>query len=409
MAKLPLLFFIFGMTCFTNLVAQDAVDKDKPTNELLLYAQIWGMYQTMDIDRGADADSRMDFFIRRGRFGYKGEINSFIGFKVWFAFDNLGKETLNNPVANLICTNTEDAVFRPWDAFFKIKIIPEHVITVGYFRPQTSRESIRSAFETLSYEKTLTNFVYRSYSVGKSPGRTNGVDFSGKFINDSFGFSYNAGIFNAFEDKPKSSNLFAGRLAFWIGNEEKGEYKDNHFFKRNGITIAGYGNYQGKVDQTALSAVTLVDTTVNTNGKTVQSVSYGTDVLANYESFSFKSEYMVSKYAGFKGGDGVTGDYIIRTVDALAGYMFPQVGIGDLEFAFGYENVSPDEKLVLKDVSVIDSKYAVKYGNVTALDFGINYYLNKNKLKFALHYVMFDEEIKKYDNDYAAIAMQVIW
>lgn len=420
-----ILVAIFSMKSFAQVVYEN---KEKG-QKLQIYhmMQMWGVYQEMDVDRMPDgADDRIDLFLRRARFGTKGSINPTVEFQVWYAYDFLGKDANTNAIKGLTGVNTNDAVFQVWDAFVKIKLNPKLDITAGFFRPQTSRESIRSGFGTMSFEKVFSNFVHRTYTLGKGPGRAPGIDMSGTFKNEKMGVKYNLGIFNAFQDKNIASLMTAARVSFFMGEEEKG-MKDNHFGKKNGVIIGLYGTYQPKVDQSALNTLKfsrpddMTTTTVNESTLTgaadpfnaVKSSSMGSDLLINYKGINVKAEYSMASYKNLMGSDiAAKGHYEIATYDIVGGYTFAEVGKGDLELTAGYAVVDTDEKIKLGELSIIDSKYGNVYGDTAMTDLGLNYYLQQEKYKINLHYVKFDEKNPsntKYKNDYVALGLQYQW
>lgn len=411
--------FLMVLFFTIELTAQVVYNNEEKGQSLKLFhkVQMQGQFQQMDDDRIVDGDDRMDMFIRRGRFGASGTINPKIEFKVWYAYDNLGRDPYTNAINGMVGNNPGDKVFQVWDAYVKFKMNQKFNITVGHFRPQTSRESTRSAFGTMTFEKVFSNFIHRSYTVNAGYGRSTGIDFGGTFPFEKAGIQYNLGVFNAFESTDKTvkiatySPMFAGRLSFYTGTKEKGK-KDNHFGKRKGIIVGVYGTHQAKVDQSRIGAISvsaengaiplLNDVTIG---------SLGADFLANYGGFNFKAEYSAAKIQDLMGAStSETGDYGIETYDAIAGYTINNVGTGDLEFAVGYSVINADEKLTLGDVSVIDKKYAANYGDIDLLDIGLNYYIKEDKYKINLHYVMVGEDAgKEVDNDYIALGLQLQW
>ncbi len=379
--------------------------------EFLHMYQFWTSYQTMDVDRLNGGDDHLDMYIRRGRFGAKGNLSKNVEFRVWYAFDLLGKDAGTNWLNGMFGTNTDNKVFQVWDAFVKYKLDPKFNVTVGFFRPQTSRESIRSGFTTLSFEKTFPNFIHRTYTVGKGPGRVPGVNVGGKFKGAAGGVQYDLGVFNTFAAVENFSPMFAGRLAFWLGDEEKGGLKDNHFGKRNGVTLAFYGTTQASVDQTALTVLAIGGSeNLFDPFNSISVLSYGSDLLANYGKFNLKAEYSVITYSNLMGdSESATGNYTMATFDVGAAYNIAKIGPGLLSASATYSGIMADETLALGAVSFVDKKYSNTYGKVNFLDLGFNYYLKNDKYKFGLHYIKVDEETADYLNDYIAVGLQYQW
>lgn len=429
MKNFKLIIAIVTVLFSMKSVAQVVYENKEKGQKLEIYhmAQIWAVSQQMDDDRmAAGADDRFDINIRRGRFGTKGSINKKVDFQIWYAFDLLGKDYNTNFTKGMLGTN-DDKVNQVWDAFVKIKLDPKFNITTGFFRPQTSRESVRSAFGTMTFEKVFSNFVSRSYTLGKGPGRAPGINFGGTFKAGTeekpMGIKYDLGVFNAYQNNYAASPMFAGRLTFFLGKAEKG-MKDTHFGEKNGVILGVYGTTQSKVQQTAIGTAgvlkytnSVLSTAINPAevNNAVKSTSYGTDLLVNYKGFNMKAEYTAAKYTGLMGTvNTAKGDYGIASYDVIGGYTFDKVGPGAMEVALGYSVVDADDKIKLGDLSIVDNKYGAIYGDVNLLDLGLNYYLSKEKYKINLHYVIVDEKptdtnYDHYNNNFLALGLQYQW
>ncbi len=407
----------------TSQVVYENQDKGQKL-QIIHKFQFWSVYQEIDIDRmAAGADNRLDFNIRRGRFGTKGSINKNIDFQVWYAYDLLGRDYNTNFIKDMLGKN-DDKAFQPWDAFVKLKLDPKFNITTGFFRPQTSRESIRSAFGTMTFEKVFSNFVHRSYTLGKGHGRAPGINLSGNFETGekqkTTGIKYDLGIFNAFQNNFVASPMYAGRLTFYLGEFEN-NLKDNHFGNKNGIILGIYSTLQPKVQQTALENILKFSNAINSTeinpynkNNAVLSTSYGVDFLLNFNGFNLKAEYTTAQYAGLMGTENTAiGDYSIVSYDAIAGYTINKIGNGALEFIIAYSVVDADDKINLGNLSIVDLKYGDIYGDVNLLDIGLNYYLDNEKYKINLHYVIVNENttinINDYKNNFIGLGLQYQW
>ncbi|MBN2894499.1 MAG: hypothetical protein JXK05_01220 [Campylobacterales bacterium] len=364
----------------------------KSSLELFQMVQFWGM-TAVDDDNDDIADPN-DLYVRRGRFGARGAINPDVSYTVWFAYDMIGKDgndfMIGSPQDN---TNSNKDVYI-WDAMVTYKMNKEFAnVTLGYFRPQVGKESITSGFHTTSYEKGLSNFFVRTHLVGRGPGREMGVNVGGLTLGNKL--NYNFGLFNPNHTGitgatmktgtnqtgtvKENAFMFAGRVAYSIGDAEMDKYKisytTNYFGKRNGVTLAVEGAMQGETD------------------KFESNTYYGFDVLANFGQFnaSYEHNFLSRTYTdeqkaveGFKFQDS---DDVVMT--AHASYNFP--------IAEGKQFIEPAVMWTRSDLDEgsyfgLASGYSNgTKGNVTIYSAGVNWYKDKMKEKYGIHFANFDK------------------
>lgn len=247
---------------------------------------------------GADSsslDDRSDFYIRRGRFGVRGQLRPDIDYRVWFAYDNLGKNAATSSPGTAQASSNKE--FYAYDAYFTIRLRPDLAyLTVGYFRPQVVRESMTSPFKTDSFSKSLVNTYPRLHFVGRSIGRETGVNLGGLLLEEGWSLNYNLGVFDTNDERITGSAtggehwapLLAGRVAVTAGEPEMKRYgisyTTNTLGRRKGVTLGLSASRQGRTDQTFAGGKYVGGFDANT--------LYGADLLANWGPLNLDAEYV---------------------------------------------------------------------------------------------------------------------
>ncbi|WP_457622453.1 porin [Persephonella sp.] len=346
--------------------------------EIFQMVQIWNVYTIDNELAGTDIESRNDIYIRRGRIGFKGQINEDVSFKVWFAYDNLGKNEFTagtgtpNTTAGKGDEGTENRDFYIWDAIWTWHLNRNWAnISIGYFRPQVGKESITTAFKVISFQKSLPNFDLRKHIVGRSSGRETGINIGGLKLLDGWSINYNVGIFDtnhinisgnstdssqsSVGDGKRWSPLLAFRFAFSIGDPEMKNYRmgytQTYYGKRNGTTFGLNYTYQGKTD------------IFDKNGM------YGIDLLSNYGAFDIAAEYdWLYRESGTESSTDT-----IWSIKAGYNIQLNNRHIVQPSVMVSKEDAEKDTLSVTSDKEVYD--------------IGVNYLISKNDLKINLHYV----------------------
>ncbi|WP_456464370.1 porin [Persephonella sp.] len=360
-------------------------DKDL---EIFLMGQIWTVYGfNIDIPGQSNLkNTRGDIYIRRGRFGFKGDLMKNLSWKIWFAYDNFGKNDLN-PVDIVKGTvNTGGLTysrFEVWDAYFTWAVDEQFGnISLGYFRPQIGKESITSGFAVLSFEKGLPNFYVRRHIIGKpdtgstgfssANGRIFLINWGGLYKSSGWSLNWNFGVGDN-QNYTTSSNwspLLSARLALSIGDPEMKKYKlgytQTYFGKRNGVTLGLNYGHQGKgVDRKFIPDG-------YPDGKPFdKNEMYGIDILANYGQVDLFGEYDILKR---RWADGT--DYSDKVWTVKAAYNFKFLDGQILQPAIAYGVFDPDNN----GNSIYGRKKNVM------LDIGVNWYIQEQKIKLTLHY-----------------------
>ncbi len=364
--------------CVLTAAVSHAQDfKIKP----FIMAQPWLTYtENYDVPGSPDLkEHQTDFFIRRGRFGFKGRFNPLLKFKLVMSYDKLWKTNPNpndGAKGSVKFTGETHPKLQFLDVFLMWKALgDEFVITGGHFRPQVGRANITSGFKILSLEKGLPNFYVRNHVIGKplkvhtfnfatGNGRATNITFGGLILKNLYSLNYNfsAAYNQNYVNSKYSSPLLTGRVAVSIGDPEMKTYKlgytQTYLGKRKGITFAINGSYQGE------------GIYKNENKPFDKNYLYGGDILANYKNLDFVFEY---DFLGRKWKDGTS--YLDKVWQVKAGYilsLFSQ----KFEPAVSYEEFKPDSN----GYSVYKKRKNTRY------DVGVNWYIRGNRLKLSLHY-----------------------
>ena len=377
--------------------------------EIFQMVQVWNVYTLENDSYDPDMDARSDVYIRRGRVGFKGKIRKNMKFKVWFAYDNLGKNEATvgtgspNTTAGKGDEGTENREFYIWDAIWTWVLDPEWAnVSVGYFRPQVGKESITTAFKVISFQKSLPNFDFRKHIVGRGPGRETGINIGGLALNKKFNF--NIGVFDTNHkniagnttgrqtvgDGKKWSPMFAVRVAWSFGDPEMKKYKmgytQTYYGKRNGTTIGLNYTYQGETDVFKKNGI------------------YSIDILSNYGSIDFNAEYdWLYRTAVYSGNEKSTTDtiwsvklgYNIKLENGQIVRPAVMVSKEDIDVPKG--NTGSDRYTSITGIASKKELYEVS----------LNWLINKDKLKLNISYDW--GKIKEQDFSYVGMGLQLIY
>ena len=316
-------------------------------------------------------DNRLNFQFRRARFGFRAQPYERLKFNLVGFYDLLGRDLLS---ATLGGQNNSRNV-GIFDAFMDWKVTPGSellYLTGGLFRPQFSRESITSAWNVSSFEKSMSQTYIREHLTGVGTGRSMGVNLGGLWLpsGKKWGLQYNLGLFdpafkafgNASAGSP-ASPLLAGRVVLYLGDPEQEQYRIgyqiNYFNERKGLSLAGSGAWQGNSP--------LAD----------QSYAAEADFLLNWGALNLDGEvnWMIREQADQS--------YTSRTGHLRAGCNFTA---GTHYFLEPVVMMMFFRGALDADNQTLAAALGESSGEETTLDAGINWYLNRNNLKLALHY-----------------------
>ncbi len=345
----------------------------------IIALELWTTYSMGEEKNGTKYANRLDQSFRRLRFGAKGQPYSWLNYDFELLMDRLGEN-------DYAATKGSYGGIDLWKAYISINPLKDSQllnIHAGYFWAVVSREFNTSPWAVGSFDKTRASWYLRNFVTGKGNGIVSGLALGGLKNYENFGISYRAGIYSPekFESKTEANPLLTGRIMFSFGDQEQTTYKcmlpGNQWKKRNGVTIGFGGSSQGKV---AVDESTFFD----------KSSSYGADILINYEGLRIDGEYykMKKEASGYNDFEGT--EWIARI-----GYSFI-LGGKYLEPVFTVDKyVGEGEKTLFKFI-----------GDDITYDFGVNWYINKDKLKVSLHYLNQDGSTSSNVGDYLGLGFQ---
>lgn len=353
-----------------------AVNLDGKKIEITQTLQLWNVY-TLEQLGEQEVEHQNDLYIRRGRLGVKGNLQKNLAFNINFAYDGVGrdKETAGNGSPN----PDDNHDFYLWEAFAMWQYKPLLNITAGYFRPQVGREHMTAAVQTSSFEKSLSNFQPRAHAIARSTGRELGLNLGGLYLGQGWSFNYNLGVFDMsgkklIGEKAASEPMLASRVALTLGDPEMEKYGIGYNYssygKRKGITFGLNSTYQGETSIFRSNSF------------------YGGDVMANWGPWDASVEY----------------DWLYRStfIDVEPNDLIPQIAMSSTDRVSTYRlvyNYVLKNGQVLQAAGMYSAQHAQDAGNLGGFneytaatdqkvyDLGINYLINKNKLKLNLHYV----------------------
>ena len=355
------------------------VNKEKMFNPVVAL-ESWVTYSMGEVKNSSEYANRTDVSFRRFRFGASGTPYSWLKYNFQLYLDRLGEDAFAS-------TKGSYGNIGIWNANITAKLIKESEllnIETGYFWAAISREYNTSPWAVGAFDKTRACWYMRNFITGTGNGIVSGIALGGLKYFNKFGISYRIGTYepDLYQSKEFASRLYTGRIMFSFGDPEETVYKymlsGNQWGKRKGITIGIGASTQsdGK-----LSDTTFFD----------MSNAYGADILINYEGLHIDGEYFMfdRKAIGTENFNGI--EYHIR-----AGYSLVVAG-KYIEPVITYEKYKGE-----------GAKSLYKYiGDDYTYDLGINWYMNKDKLKLALHYVIQSGSTSPNTGDYIGLACQI--
>jgi hypothetical protein len=340
----------------------------------------WAVFSMGEEKAGTAYADRADFSIRRLRFGASGAPYSWLQYHFQLHLDRLGED----PFAS---TKGSYGGLDIWNANISAKLLKDSellYLEAGYYWAAISREFNTSAWSQGSFDRTRANWYMRNFITGKGNGIESGIGLGGVKNFQKWGIGYRLGSFEpqAYLSSKYASRLYTGHVLFSFGDPEQPVYKyrlpGNHWGKRKGVTIGLGASSQsdGKLTDTTFFDL---------------SAAYGADILINYKGLRIDGEYFMfnRQAANVTDFDGTQWHIRVGYNLILAGkYIEPVITYDKYE--------GKGAKSLYKFI-----------GSDHTLDVGVNWYLNKDKLKLALHYLIQDGSVSPNNGDYVGLAFQV--
>ena len=334
-----------------------------------VYNESSGVYEAVE--------DRWNVLLRRARLGFRAEPYPNLKFDLVGAYDLIGRDLLSGIDGGT--NNGSLPKFGIWDAFFQWRINPEseafHLVG-GYFRPQFGRESITSGWSVNSMEKAMSQNYIRNHLAGTGPGRALGLNLGG-FIQketSTVAVNYNIGIFNpvtlALNGNSVGSEfapLLVARGVLNFGDPEMTSYKIgydiNYYGRRRGLSLGAAGAWQGRTNLFEASYATEID------------------ALLNWGPLNLDGEWILMWREGKSKDQSFTSQD--QTGHIRLGYKLIVNARYFLEPTFmlmafnGAMGASEQEQASLVGAAA---------GEERTYDLGVNWYLDKKRLKMMLHY-----------------------
>jgi hypothetical protein len=338
--------------------------------------QVWATY-TMgaevyrpDEAKYEQVDDRLNFQLRRSRFGFKGNVGDRVKFNFTVAADLVGRDLLAGTDGG--ANNGPSPQVRLWNAYVQWRLSRENeksYLVAGYQIPQIGRESITSALRSSSMEKAWVQNYLRRHLVGTGPGRAVGLNLGGLFLKEKLSWGYDIGVFNpsmqAYGNNSVGdvySPLLTGRLVAYFGAPESKAYTTNHklnyFGERRGLSLALAGAWQAKGDVFQ------------------DNYAYGFDFLGDYDGWSMDGEYMVLGRRGYEDISTAAQTAYLRLSYTL------KVGEYWLEPSGMLAQLAGPLSAADQSAAAALSAFA---GEERVFDLGSNFYFTPN-LKLSMHY-----------------------
>jgi hypothetical protein len=333
--------------------------------EVNQYIQFWNVISLRY--SGLEADPRLDPHIRRGRLGVSGRLSSKVLFNASFAYDGVGKDPFTTAAG---VPNAEDnTTFFPRDIQMTYRAHPLLNITTGYFRPRAGKESINSSSFCISQEKGLPSFHPRIHITGRGIGRETGINVGGLYTGSSFSLLYDVGIFDPNHpairgNGPIWSPLICSRMVFMLGDREMTEYLTTYFQsgfgERKGASVGFSHAYQSRTNL------------FRNNG------FWGTDLQINWGPLDVVGEWLWL-YRDSPLNDGSSLRTIDQSYEIKAAWNVPDKWGGAWQFCVMYTGDKSDAMFAQRVNPFTQATPHTQWSG------GVNWLLNRNKLKLGLH------------------------
>lgn len=330
--------------------------------------QMWNV-ESLKFPQG-DFDPRYDMFIRRGRIGLNGKIAGKLSYGTTFSYDGIGKDKYTVSQGGLL-NSDENFRFVLRDGFLSFNSSRLLNITLGYFRPRLGKEAIYSSWFCISQEKSLPNNQPRMHVLGRAIGRETGINIGGiKTINKSLNLLYDVGYFDTNgplitgNDSIKKP-VKTARAVLMIGDPEMKDYSlvyyQSGYGQRKGISLGINASHQG---ETSIFK---------------ENMFFGADIQLNYGPLDIVLEqnWMYREST-------LSSTQTIKTTDqvnsAKMAWNFIQKNNTIIQPSLMLSSESPDKQFVGQNPFTKSSKQYV-------IDAGVNWLINKDRLKLGLHFV----------------------
>ncbi|WP_075601651.1 porin [Saccharicrinis aurantiacus] len=354
------------------------LDKNK-LFQPVLDLEFWYVYSMNEKQSGEEVYDRSDAMFRRVRIGAKGNPTPWLNYIFRFSADRVGEDVYTAVKGSYNGISV-------WNGYFTIKPLSDKNllnIHMGYFWTGVSREFTNSPWNVASLDKTRSNYYLRHFVSGKGNGIESGIALGGIKNFNKCAISYRTGVYepSAYSCSNYGNKLFTGRAVLTIGDGEQSKYSymvpANNWRKTKSISIGLGGSSQqnGKLCDSVLFKT---------------SYTYGADLLVCYKGIRIEGECFAMKRE----------DQAKQKIDAITWYA-------RASYNFIIANKYIEAVVCYDSYDASGSKSVYKFiGDDNSLDMGLNWYLSKDKLKLALHYIIQDGTTSPNLGNYIGTALQ---
>jgi len=310
--------------------------------------QVWG--QNRGYTSPTDSGSTSQFFLRRNRLLFSGQLNDYVGFYVQTDAGNDG-----------MAGATDKSIFYR-DAYITMDYTDSIRFIVGRFKNTFTRENLEGCFDPL----TMDRAEWLAYTPWGGT-RDTGVAMWGNL--DNAKFHYQLMVANGRNDvnAPKKTPRYTARVTWsFFDPEADYGYLGTYLGTKKVLTVGIAGDYQ--------SSVAYSDFLSRTNPQDYKASTVDFFYEQPFSSGTYTLSGAAMRYRTGNAINGTSVDPLLPQTSELGGgylkgaYMLPnKVGIGRLQF-FGRVEKS-------------DYHLTSGYGNGKWDSIGANYYIDGQKLK----------------------------
>jgi len=376
-----MLNFTFGIIAMANSQEKPTLPvlSEPNTENLFKPFVVMETWATHSFNKANHAN-RTDISVRRLRFGASGKPYAWLSYQLQLHADRLGTD-------NYAATKGKYIGVDIWNGYLTAKLLPKSELLylhAGYYWSAISREYNTIAWTQGSFDRTRANFYMRHFITGKGNGVESGMGIGGLKNFNGLGISYRLGSFEpeAYTSNKFHSRLYTAHILFSFGQPEMTKYKyrlaGNHWQNRKGITLGlgGSSQYNGQLNDSLYFK---------------RSYALGADLLANFKGFRVDAEYFLFER------------YAVQLTSYYGRQWHIRTG-----YSFKINNTYVEPAVTFDRYDGTGNKMLYKYiGNDYTLDIGLNWYINHEKLKLSVHYLMQNGTASPKNGDYIGTALQL--
>lgn len=365
-------------------IQADTSEKEKSAKAIntfkpMAIAEIWSTYSYGESKNNETYAPQLDLHFRRLKFGGKGKANDRLTYNFLLHADRLGENTYAS-------TKNSYQGLGLWHAMMSARLSPHSDalnLVAGYYNIAVSRSSYTSCKALGTLDKAQTDWYLRKFLTGKGNGIESGMGIGGYSNLERLHLDYRASIFipQATQHPHGSPLLYTGRISL---NSEKTPafnylIKHQNWVKQKNISCALGAAYQQ-------------NGYINDSIRFTHSAALGSDMHLHYQGLILEG----SLYQLFREAENIP-DFSATLWHIKALYNFT-VKTQHLEACCSYQNYRTEgSKSLFKHI-----------GDDTSMDLGLNWYINKDKVKMTLHYIMQSGTASMNNGDYWATSLMLI-